>query len=173
MTITMNPANADSGTPVQYAIFIVTLSKNDTARATMARTGDLQNIVQGEDYTAATTLNNNVAYWDLNPEIYTVKAVRRGTIGVFTVASTGQLNPTGNISDAQQNHTIVIPHKRKLTNGGIVHSMPTWRQLDDDGVPINDRLYLVISHNAVPHPPTGGQQIGFAGKPEFTGYVPI
>jgi hypothetical protein len=172
LTIAMNPSRASEGTPVDYTIFLFTL-RNATARATLTRTVDLTALDQGSDYTAALDLNNQQAFWELNPALYNVKAKRSGTLGVYTVASTGQLNPSGNVKDCQQNHTIHVPFKKNLTNGGIMHFKPTWREMEAPDVPISNRLYFICFHNGIPRTATEGQQIGIAMKSEFTGYVPI
>jgi len=165
-TISMEASGTlEEGRPVDYAIYFVTLRKAN-ARQTLKRTGALSNLTKNTDYTAQHMINEIPAMWDLNPEVYNVKAVRRGTVGVYSSLESGQ--GVGNIRDNRQRHVFSIPHKRTLTNGGVYNPDPSWKSTKSEEVEAHDRMYIMLFHNAAQ-----GQEIGFAAKFEFKGYVPV
>jgi hypothetical protein len=104
--------------------------------------------------------------WDLNPECYSIKASRRGTLSIY--ASTESEQGVSNIKDVRQRHAVSIAHKRALTNGGVYNPDPSWKSVKDAEVEAHDRLYFIMFHNAAQ-----GQQIGLCSKYEFLGYVPV
>jgi hypothetical protein len=157
------------GRPVDYAVFFVT-PKQGNARQTLVRTGGIASLTKNTDYTAQFMLNGVPAMWDLNPAIYTTKAVRRGTVATHVTSEAqdeGEALVT-NTKDNRQRHAVRIFHKRTLTNGGVYNPDPSWKSTTDGNAEPNNRLYMVMFHNAAT-----GQAISMCAKHEFTGYVPI
>jgi hypothetical protein len=154
------------GRPVDYAVFFVTLRK-DNARQTLVRTGGLTNLTKATDFTAQLMLNLVPAMWDLNPAVFNIKAVRRGTVATHVTSASqdeGEAAVT-NTRDNRQRHVIRIKHKRTLSNGGVYNPDPSWKAVKDGDVEAHDRIYMLIFHNAAQ-----GQEIGFCAKHEFKGY---
>jgi hypothetical protein len=106
-----------AGRPVHYAIFWVTL-KAKNALATINRTTNVTNLTPAIDYTSSEDFNGMKAFWDLNPELYTIKAQRRGVVGTFASPQyfdpvsgepIGTPLPVHNIKDVTKNHTVHVP----------------------------------------------------------------
>ncbi len=166
LTVSMEASGTiTEGRPVDYAIFFVTLRRAN-ARQTLKRTGSLASLTKNTDYTAQHMINQIPAMWDLNPELYNIKAVRRGTVGMYSSLESEQ--GVGNLRDVRQSHVFSIPHKRTLTNGGVYNPDPSWKSTKNGAVEAHDRLYFMCFHNAAQ-----GQEIGLAAKYEFKGYTPV
>ena len=180
----MNVTVASSGlltvNPIHYSIFLVSIRKEFVLQ-TYARTGpNLGTLTEGYDYMTHTLGSTvGVAQWQLNPTIYKVHARRQGMVGNF--ATEGPLTApeedetaakVSNIRDANRNHTLFLPYKRRLQRG-IGQTIAPAQQLEWKDMTINDinghdQLFIIFFNNA-----TDTQSVSFHWSAQIMAKVPI
>lgn len=146
-------------TPMHYAIFIVSLSR-EYAKSTYNRTNSMTQFTDKVDY-HYTSLGATVgaAQWTLNPMIYKIHASRKGMIGDFVNEGTipVPVSPdfassarTNNINDANKNHTMNIKWQRQLKKGiGELSSTKVdWKDMTLSEIEAHDQLFVLTFNNA-------------------------
>lgn len=180
-----------SSPPVYYSIFFVSLKK-EFAKNTQLRTSGLQTMTPDLDYTSVILASGpNIlgnAQWRLNPVIYRTHAVRRGVVTRWaTSGATGavgnpqgndQAVPTTNFKDANKNHRVLIPWRRRLQQGvGLdIHGTETsWKDMTSEEIEPHDQLYMITftSGSVLNSDPAGANSINISTSIQFNGKVPI
>lgn len=146
---------------MHYQLMLVSVKK-EFALQTYARTGpNLGTLVVNQDYmyhSIGTTVGP--AQWQLNPTIYNIHAVRKGMVGNF--ATDGPLTApeedetaakVNNIKDANRNHYISLPYRRRLQRGLGQLTPPSGDQLEWKDMTVNDinpedQLFIIFFNNA-------------------------
>lgn len=165
--------------PVHYAFFVFKIRKGmrEQTKYRLLQQGGASfeyAFLDGLDYTSETqgaSFPNSESMWEMNPDIYDIKATRRGRIGVWPapLPLVPRPNPmnyifstTGNMDDCNKDYKINIPFKKKLEYGvGYVEPDPGaptappirtfWKTLNEDTVDDNDQLLWILFHDSL-HP---------------------
>lgn len=186
------PAVQDVGTtvpPVYYSIFFVSLKK-EFAKNTQLRTSGLQTMTPDLDYTtvvlsstvagAPTILGN--AQWRLNPVIYKTHAIRRGVVSRYAhqgnVGTGVNATASSNFRDANKNHNVNIPWRRRLQQGvGVdIHGTETsWKDMTSEEIEPHDQLYMITftSGSILVSDPAGANSITISTSIQYNGKVPV
>jgi len=167
--------------PIQYDVFMVSLPRA-TAKATLSRTNNLANMIEGEDFQRTEVgVLAGLSQTVLNKAVYKIHAHRKGRIGNYatTGVAAAPLPGEGNVADAAQttslkdtmaSHTFNIPWKRTIQRG--VGDFPggalrTWKNMDRHAIEPHQQLYMLLFHSAF-----GLQEVSLAMSTMFYGRVP-
>lgn len=170
--ITVGISGTVSYNPFHYCLFVVSLRKEARLQTLQRLSPLLTNPVENLDYTYSpigATVGN--AQWRLNPAIYQIHAIRRGMVGNVSVEALAADAPqVTNIEDANKNHRIVVPWKRRIkrVTGLDVNGNPLeWKDMTVNDVNPADQLYMLFFNNA-----EADQEVAFAWSMQANTKVP-
>ena len=118
---------------IDYTIFLVTPKSNKVMR----ETSGMQNFYQtsNQDY----AFNNGITF--MNPKRYTIHKVWRcNTRAIRTLIATPNSTSGASLKSVRRYHS--MPFKHTLRN-----STGTWKQIDNDEIPISSALTLIAFNN--------------------------
>lgn len=153
VNITVGQSGDLTFSPIHYCLFIVSI-KPEAKLQTLQRISPLaNNLTEDIDYTY-NTIGATVgqAQWRLNPAIYNIHGIRRGMVGNYAFEDLiADAQPVTNIADANRNHKLVIPWKRRIkrVQGQDANNQPLeWKDMTVNEVNPADQLYAFFFNNS-------------------------